>query len=78
MIARLANYYRVWRRRGAARMDHGLWLHWAIFGRYPAQVDTRRMAETGTGSVRSAGSAVGGSDADAPVTKDRTQEDAPQ
>jgi hypothetical protein len=35
MIRRFANYYRSWRGRGAARMDHRLWLFWAIFGRYP-------------------------------------------
>lgn len=33
-IWRIANYWRVWRGRGAARMDHRLWLGWAIFGRY--------------------------------------------
>ena len=32
-------------------------------GLRPAQWDTRRMAETGTGSVRSTGSAVGEADA---------------
>lgn len=32
---RLATYYRAWRRRAAATMDHHLWAHWAIFGRYP-------------------------------------------
>lgn len=35
MISRFKNYWRVWRGRGAARMDHALWLHWAVFGRYP-------------------------------------------
>jgi hypothetical protein len=35
MIERISNYWRVWRSRGAARMDHGLWLHWAVTGKYP-------------------------------------------
>ena len=35
MFGRLKNYYRSWRGRGAAKMDHYLWLHWAITGRYP-------------------------------------------
>lgn len=35
MIRRFTNYYRTWRGRGAAKMDHGLWLFWAAFGRYP-------------------------------------------
>lgn len=32
---RLTTYYRVWRGRGAATLDHHLWAYWAIFGRYP-------------------------------------------
>ena len=32
---RCAIYWRTWRCRGVAKMDHRLWLHWAIFGRYP-------------------------------------------
>lgn len=35
MIGRLKTYYWIWRNRGAAVMDHRLWLHWAITGRYP-------------------------------------------
>lgn len=35
LMERLATYYRVWRCKEVARMDHRLWLHWAIFGRYP-------------------------------------------
>ena len=35
MIKRLRSYYSVWRGKGAAKMDHALWLHWAVFGRYP-------------------------------------------
>lgn len=35
MIARAISAWRIWRRRGAAKMDAGLWLHWVIFGRYP-------------------------------------------
>lgn len=35
MIKRLINYWNVWRKRGAAKMDHWLWLHWSILGRYP-------------------------------------------
>jgi hypothetical protein len=35
MIKRFRNYYRVWRSRGAATLNHSLWLHWALFGRYP-------------------------------------------
>ena len=35
MGKRLAQYFHVWRTRGAATMNHRLWLHWAIFGRYP-------------------------------------------
>lgn len=36
MIARLRIYWRVWRTRGAAALDHRLWAHWALFGKYPA------------------------------------------
>lgn len=35
-VERFHNYWRTWRSLGAARMDHRLWLHWAIFGRYPS------------------------------------------
>lgn len=35
MAKRLAHYFHVWRNRGAAKMSHWLWLHWAVFGRYP-------------------------------------------
>lgn len=37
MINRLTTYYRVWQHRGAARMDHRLWLYWALMGRYPPE-----------------------------------------
>jgi hypothetical protein len=36
MINRFRTYYSVWRSRGASRLDHSLWFHWALFGRYPA------------------------------------------
>ncbi len=36
MVERFHHYWRSWRSRGATRMDHRLWLHWAIFGRYPS------------------------------------------
>jgi hypothetical protein len=36
MSDRFRLYWRAWRGRGAATMDHWLWLHWALTGRYPA------------------------------------------
>lgn len=35
MRQRFQNYWWNWRRKGAAKMDHRLWFHWAITGRYP-------------------------------------------
>lgn len=35
MAQRFARYRKVWRNRGAAYLDHKLWLFRAIFGRYP-------------------------------------------
>lgn len=35
MTERFRLYLRAWRGKGAARMDHRDWLHWAIFGKYP-------------------------------------------
>jgi hypothetical protein len=35
MLDRLVNYLNVWWRKGAAKMDHYLWLHWVVTGRYP-------------------------------------------
>lgn len=35
MLNRLLNYYRVWRRRGAAKVDHKLWIFWVMTGKYP-------------------------------------------
>lgn len=35
MAYRFRCYFRAWRGRGAARMDHRLWLYWAVFNRYP-------------------------------------------
>lgn len=37
MIERFGNYWRVWRGRGAATVDHKLWAYWALTGRYPSQ-----------------------------------------
>lgn len=28
-------YGHTWRNRGAAYLDHKMWLFWVIFGRYP-------------------------------------------
>lgn len=35
MVCRFLIYFHCWRRKGAARLDHRLLLHWAIFNRYP-------------------------------------------
>ncbi|HCS17678.1 MAG TPA: hypothetical protein DIW45_07765 [Erythrobacter sp.] len=35
MLKRAMTTYRVWRSKGAAKMDAGLWLHWTVLGRYP-------------------------------------------
>jgi hypothetical protein len=35
MIERLRVYWRVWRARGAATLDHRLWGHWVLWGKYP-------------------------------------------
>jgi hypothetical protein len=40
MIQRVANYWRVWRGRGAAKLDHRLWVYWAVFGRFPSPTDS--------------------------------------
>lgn len=36
MIRRTVIYWQAWRGRGAARLDHWLWLHWTVFGRFPS------------------------------------------
>ena len=36
IITRWRTYWRTWRGRGAATLDHRLWAHWALFGKYPA------------------------------------------
>jgi hypothetical protein len=35
LLKRFRNYWQVWRGRGAAKMNHRLWLFWSIMGRYP-------------------------------------------
>lgn len=33
---RARNYYRNWRGKGAATMDHCLWAYWVVTGRHPS------------------------------------------
>lgn len=35
LFDRLALYWRTWRRKGVATMDHRLWSFWVVTGRYP-------------------------------------------
>lgn len=35
LLHRIICYWRTWRRKGAAKMEHPLWLFWALTGRYP-------------------------------------------
>src|SRR5688572_6106117 len=46
MIARLRIYWRVWRVRGAATLNHWLWAYWALTGKYPTIAAAAQRAET--------------------------------
>ncbi len=51
MLDRLANYWRVWRHKGSASMDHRLLAYWVLTGRYRGH---KRALEGAKRAVRAA------------------------
>lgn len=54
LIKRLLHYWRMWRRKGAARMPPSIWLHWVLFSSWPLAVIEARSDKTDTGLARRA------------------------